>query len=161
MKKLLLIAALAAATFNSYAQDCSSIVSSSGGMKTQLQKATSESANKLVSATLWLSRDNNGYYLHISPVVKADNKPFNIKGLPGERIQLTYTDGNTFNSQLIKSTGTEAIVMLSQDMVNALATLQVESVTWFENGTMEPSLQLIVNDMANQKLAKAASCLGH
>lgn len=159
MKKLLLIAALAVAATNSYAQDCSSIVSSSGKVKTQLQKASSESPGNVVTATLWLSRDADGYYLHISPVVVKDNKPLNIKGMAGERIQLTYTDGNALSSGLIKKQGNEVIVTLGNEMMDALAIMRLENIAWFENNAMQPSLQLLTNDIASQKLMQASTCL--
>jgi hypothetical protein len=161
MKKLLLIAALAVAATNSYAQDCSAMISAAGGVKTQLQKASSESADETVTAPLWLSRDNNGYYLHISPVVKKDNKAVNIKGLPGERVQLTFVDGNAFSSQLIKNTGSEVIIMLSQEIINMLNLMQIENISWYENNAMQPSLQLMLNDEANHKLMQSLSCMAH
>ena len=159
MKKLLLIAACALSAPAGFAQDCANAVATAGNVKTQAQKATCTSADNKVTATIWLSRNESGQYIHINPVVNADKSPFQIKGKTGERLQMVFINGSVMDSHLIKKSGNEAVITLSNEIITMLATVPVESISWFENNAMQPSLYLPVNDNANQKLIAAADCL--
>ncbi len=159
MKKVLLFSAFISAAFASFAQDCSSAVNHNGHVTTQVQKASCSSVGNLVTATLWLSSDENGTYLHIYPVVNQDNKPFNIKAEPKERIQLTFVDGRVADTRMIIKSGAGVVIMLGSNITEAWDNTPVENIAWFENNAMEPSLELMVSDKANNKLMQALHCM--
>jgi hypothetical protein len=158
MKKALFILGFIAAAWAGKAQDCKTIITATGNTRTQVQKATCHTANKEVTATVWLSRDNNGYYINIAAAAK-DNQPFNIKAQPGERVLLTFADGNVLESRMIKKTGNSVAITINDDMARSIATIPAESIAWYENNAMEPSLLLPVDDWASQLLSQAAGCL--
>ncbi len=127
-------------------------------MRTQAQKATCHTANEEVTATVWLSRDNNGYYVNFAPAGK-NNQPINIKAQPGELVQFTFADGNVSESRMIKKAGNSVAIAISNDMARSLTSIPTESIAWYENNAMQPSLLVPIDDKAGQLLSQAAGCL--